>query len=401
MIHDIAVIGAGMAGASLAAELAAHARVLLLEAEDAPGYHATGRSAAFWEECYGGPGVVPLTRASGAYLAQHGFLTQRGALYIGRTEDRAAMDEFRASYNGTGVQIERLAPEALAERVPHVRPEWSEALYQPACADIDVAGLHQHYLAEARRQGVTIATRARVSGLARANGVWTITGQTGETWQAATLVNAAGAWADEIARLAGVAPIRIAPFRRTVAVLQVEPQAPADLPLVIDVGGGFYFKPDGGRLWLSPHDEIPSEPCDAAPEELDVAIAIDRFQNVTDWRIAAVEHRWAGLRSFAPDRMPVYGFDADADGFFWFAGQGGFGIQTAPAAARLGAQAVLGLGADAMTAGIDPAAYAPARFKYNWEVMFSTQGYSSKASAQNVIDSIKQNGPDAEVEDNS
>jgi D-arginine dehydrogenase len=362
MIHDIAVIGAGMAGASLAGELAPHARVLLLEAEDAPGYHATGRSAAFWEECYGGPGVVPLTRASGSYLGQHGFLTPRGALYIGRGEDRAAMAQFRASYDGTGVQIAPLSRAALADHVPHIRPEWSEALYQPACADIDVAGLHQHYLAEARRQGVTMATRARVSGLARAEGVWRITSERGETWQAATLVNAAGAWADDIARLAGARPIGIAPFRRTVAVLRVAPAAPADLPLVIDVGGSFYFKPDAGRLWLSPHDEVPSDPCDAAPEELDVAIAIDRFQNVTDWQIEAVERRWAGLRSFAPDRMPVYGFAPEADGFFWFAGQGGFGIQTAPAAARLGAQALLGQGADAMTAGIDAAAYAPARF---------------------------------------
>jgi D-arginine dehydrogenase len=175
-------------------------------------------------------------------------------------------------------------------------------------------------------------------------------------------VNAAGAWADDIARLAGARPIGIAPFRRTVAVLRVAPAAPADLPLVIDVGGSFYFKPDAGRLWLSPHDEVPSDPCDAAPEELDVAIAIDRFQNVTDWQIEAVERRWAGLRSFAPDRMPVYGFAPEADGFFWFAGQGGFGIQTAPAAARLGAQALLGQGPDAMTAGIDAAAYAPARF---------------------------------------
>lgn len=362
MIHDIAVIGAGMAGASLAAELAPHARVLLLEGEDAPGYHATGRSAAFWEECYGGPGVVPLTRASGAYLGEHGFLTPRGALYIGRAEDAAAMAEFRASYEGTGVQIERLAPAALGTVIPQIRPEWSEALHQPACADIDVAGLHQHYLALARRHGVETVCRARVAGLVRADGAWTITGARGETWRAATIVNAAGAWADEIARLAGVRAVGIAPFRRTVAVLRVDPPASADLPLVLDINGGFYFKPDAGRLWLSPHDEIPSDPCDAAPEELDVAVAIDRFQHVTDWRIAAVERRWAGLRSFAPDRMPVYGFDRQAEGFFWFAGQGGFGIQTAPAAARLAAQALLGQGPDAMTAGIDPAAYCPARF---------------------------------------
>ncbi len=363
MMFDFALIGAGMAGASLAAELAPHARVLLIEAEDAPGYHATGRSAAFWEECYGGPGVVPLTLASGTYLADHGFLTPRGALYVGRGEDRATMDAHIATFAGTGVTIERLTPAALAEKVPQIRPEWSEALHQPACADIDVAGLHQHYLGAARRHGVEIVTRARVAGLVRDSGAWSITSERGATWRAATIINAAGAWADEIARMAAVQPIGIAPFRRTVAVLRVAPQAPADLPLVLDINGGFYFKPDAGRLWLSPHDEIPSAPCDAAPEELDVAIAIDRFQQVTDWRIEAVERRWAGLRSFAPDRLPVYGFDPASPGFFWFAGQGGFGIQTAPAAARLAAQVLLGQGADAMTARIDPAMFSPQRFQ--------------------------------------
>ena len=369
MIYDIAIIGAGMAGASLAAELAPHASVLVLEAEDAPGYHATGRSAAFWEECYGGPGVVPLTLASGTYLGEHGFLTPRGALYIGRGDDRAKMDDHVATFAGTGVTIERLSPAELADKVPHIRSDWTEALHQPACADIDVAGLHQHYLGACRRLGVEIACRAQVAGLVREGGAWTITSERGETWRAATIVNAAGAWADGIARLAGVRPIGIAPFRRTVAVLRVAPQAPADLPLVLDINGGFYFKPDAGRLWLSPHDEIPSEPCDAAPEELDVAIAIDRFQQVTDWRIEAVERRWAGLRSFAPDRLPVYGFDAHAEGFFWFAGQGGFGIQTAPAAARLGAQLLLGHEADAMTAAIDPAMYAPARLPAQAEAL--------------------------------
>lgn len=362
LIYDFAVIGAGMAGASIAAELAPHARVLLLEAEDAPGYHATGRSAAFWEECYGGPGVVPLTLASGAYLKEHGFLTPRGALYVGRGEDRAAMDAHIATFAGTGVTIERLSPQELAAKVPHIRPDWSEALHQPACADIDVAGLHQHYLGAARRHGVEVACRARIARVAREGGAWAITSERGETWRAATIVNAAGAWADQVARLASVTPIGIAPKRRTVAVLRVAPLAPADLPLVLDINGGFYFKPDAGRLWLSPHDEIDSAPCDAAPEEIDVAIAIDRFQQVTDWQIEAVERRWAGLRSFAPDRLPVYGADAGEPAFFWFAGQGGFGIQTAPAAARLGAQLLLGQGADAMTAKIDPAMFTPQRF---------------------------------------
>ncbi|MDZ4276999.1 MAG: FAD-dependent oxidoreductase [Erythrobacter sp.] len=361
-IFDFAVIGAGMAGASIAAELAPHARVLLIEAEDAPGYHATGRSAAFREECYGGPGVVPLTLASGAYLEEHGFLTPRGALYVGRSEDRAAMDAFFTTFAGTGVTIERLSSAALADKVPHIRPDWSEALYQPACADIDVAGLHQHYLGAARRHGVDVACRARVARIDRHGDVSTITSERGQQWRAATIVNAAGAWVDEVAQIAGVRPIGITPLRRTVAVLRVAPHAPADLPLVLDINGGFYFKPDNGRLWVSPHDEVPSDPCDAAPEEIDVAIAIDQFQQVTDWRIEAVERRWAGLRSFAPDRLPVYGVDPDQPGFFWFAGQGGFGIQTAPAAARLGAQLLLGHGADAMTARIDPAMYAPARF---------------------------------------
>ena len=145
--------------------------------------------------------------------------------------------------------------------------------------------------------------------------------------------------------------------------LAVDPAASADLPLVVGLDGSFYFKPEpGGKIWLSPHDEIDSDPCDAAPEELDVAIAIDRFQQVTDWRIEAVERRWAGLRSFAPDRLPVYGADPAQPAFFWFAGQGGFGIQTAPAAARLGAQILLGQGADAMTARIDPAMFTPQRF---------------------------------------
>ncbi|MBI1403424.1 MAG: FAD-dependent oxidoreductase [Porphyrobacter sp.] len=362
MTWDFAIIGAGMAGASLAAELAAHARILLLEAEDAPGYHSTGRSAAFWEECYGGPGVVPLTLASGPYLREHGFLTTRGALYVGRAEDRAAMDAFVASFAGTGVTIERLGREGLVAHVPQMNAEWCDAIHEPACADIDVAGLHQHYLAAARRGGVELACRARVSGLAREGEGWRIATEGGAQYRAARVINAAGAWADTVARLAGVTPLGIRPLRRTVVQLRVDPPAPADLPLVLDIGGSFYFKPDAGRLWLSPHDEIPAEPGDAAPEEMDVALAIDRFERATGWRIAALERRWAGLRSFAPDRLPVYGPDPGEPGFFWFAGQGGFGIQTAPAAARLAAQLALGLQADAMTARIDAAAYAPARF---------------------------------------
>jgi D-arginine dehydrogenase len=361
-LHDFAVIGAGMAGASIAAELAPHAKVLVLEGEDAPGYHSTGRSAAFWEECYGGPGLVPLTLPSGTYLREHGFLSQRGALYIGRGKDRGALDDFERRFAGTGVTIERIGGAAVASHVPTIREEWCDALYEPACADIDVAGLHQHYLKALKQGGAQLACRARVERLERERGGWRITTARGETYRAQRIVNAAGAWADGIARLAGAQPLGIDPLRRTVAVLRVEPEAPADMPLVLDISGTFYFKSDNGRLWLSPHDEIPSDPCDAAPEEIDVATAIDRFERATTWRIAAVERRWAGLRSFAPDRLPVYGPDPEVPGFHWFAGQGGFGIQTAPAAARLGAQVMLGHEPDALTRAIDPARYAPQRF---------------------------------------
>jgi D-arginine dehydrogenase len=362
-IFDFAVIGAGMAGASLAAELAPHARVLLLEAEDAPGYHSTGRSAAFWDECYGGPEIVPLTLGSLDYLTEQGVLSPRGGVYLAHRDDAAAIDAFLAKFAPTGARIERLDAAQLAARVPHLRPDWSGgAVAAPYCADIDVAGLHQHYLGLVRRHGAPIACRARLAHAERRGNIWQLASERGEHWQARVIVNAAGAWADTVAQLSGVRPLGIAPKRRTVAQLRVAPEAPADLPLTIDINGSFYFKPDNGRLWLSPHDEIPSDPCDAAPEELDVAIAIDRFQQVTDWRIEAVERRWAGLRSFAPDRAPVYGADPDEPDFFWFAGQGGFGIQTAPAAARLAAQLLLGQGRDAMTARLDAALYAPGRF---------------------------------------
>ena len=362
MIYDYAVIGAGIAGASIAAELAeGGARVVMLEAEDTPGYHATGRSAAFWEECYGGPQIVPLTLASGPYLREHGFLTQRGALYIGRDEDTAKFDDFMDRFGSTGATIKRLGSADLAERLPGLRSQWTGAIWEPACADIDVAGLHQHYLARAKAAGARLVCRARLNGAARRGGTWSLKTD-GGTFEAATLVNAAGAWADTVARLAGALPLGIAPLRRTVVQLRLDRSPPPDLPLTLDISGRFYFKPEAGKLWLSPHDEAPSEACDAAPEELAVAEAVARLEEVVDWRVEAVERKWAGLRSFAPDRLPVYGYDPKVEGFAWFAGQGGFGIQTSPAAARLAAQLLLSSGPDSMTAGLDPTLYAPGRF---------------------------------------
>ncbi|WP_448663605.1 NAD(P)/FAD-dependent oxidoreductase [Sphingomonas sp. CJ20] len=357
--YDIAIVGGGIAGASLAAALAPHARVLILEAEERPGYHATGRSAAFWSETYGGPYIQPLTTASGPALHAGGFLDPLGSLHIARADEQGAADAFLAEFDGSGVELRAVDPR---ETISGLRPEWTLGVFEPSCAYIDVGGLHGAFLATARRAGAELVVSAALQAARREGGVWRLETRAG-AFAAGVLVNAAGAWADSVATLAGAAPLGIQPYRRTMVQLRTDPAPPQNLPHVGHLTGSFYFKPEaGGRLWLSPHDEIPSVPCDAAPEELDVAIAIDRLEHVVDWRVAALEHKWAGLRSFAPDRLPVYGFDAQVPGLFWCAGQGGFGIQTAPAAAALAAALLLGIAPDASVAGIDPLRYAPGRF---------------------------------------
>lgn len=360
MIYDVAIVGAGIAGASLAAALSPQARVLLLESEDQAGYHATGRSAAFWSETYGGPGIQPLTSASETALRGGGFLEPLGSLHIGRAEDAGKIDAFLAAFAGTAVPLVRVDPAAF---VPGLRADWTLGVHEPSCAYIDVAALHAVYLAAVRRAGGMIATRAGLEEARRSDGVWTI-GTPSGAYRANVLVDAAGAWADAIATRVGAAPIGIQPYRRTMAQLRTDPPSSPTLPHVADISGHFYFKPEsGGRLWLSPHDETPVDPCDAAPEDLDVAIAIDRFEQVVDWRVAAVERSWAGLRSFAPDRLPVYGFDPVVPGFFWCAGQGGFGIQTAPAGAAIAASLLLGQALPAGFEAIDPGRYGPGRFR--------------------------------------
>lgn len=356
---DIAIIGAGMAGASLAAMLPASVSVIVLEGEAQPGFHSTGRSAAFWTESYGGPMVQPLTSASGPFLRDNGFLKARGALTIGRHDQEAAVQDFAEQFAALGVRTELLEREALLRRIPGLHAEWTLGVLEPDCSDIDVAALHQHYLSQARGLGASIRCNARVErGLPSSDG-WRLELSDGSQVDAAIIVNAAGAWADPVAEACGIAPIGIQPFRRTIAQLRTAPAAPVDLPLVLDIDEKFYFKPEAGKLWLSPHDETPSLPCDAAPEEYDVALAIDRLEKVVDWQVERVEHRWAGLRSFAPDRLPVYGFEPGRRDFFWFAGQGGFGIQTAPAAAELAARLLQGQN----VGQVDPAPYLPSRFR--------------------------------------
>ena len=359
---DIAIIGAGMAGASLAAEVAPYASVMLIEAEEQPGYHSTGRSAAFWAESYGGPAVQPLTTASGPFLREGGFLGPRGALHIAADgEGRAALDALVGAH-GASVRLERLDEAGLRARLPGLRPGWADAVSEPDCADIDVAALHAAYLKSARRSGAQVVSDARLLSAAKEDGAWVLE-TAGGTIACDILVDAAGAWADVVARAAGVEPLGIQPYRRTLVQLRLYAPVPADLPLVIDALGRFYFKPEsGGRLWHSPHDETPCEPCDCAPEEYDIALAIARLEAALEWRVERVERSWAGLRSFAPDRVPVYGYPKGRRDFFWFAGQGGFGIQTAPAAAKLGASILLDRAPDTAVEHIDPAPYLPERF---------------------------------------
>lgn len=364
---DIAIIGAGIAGASLAAEISAHRSVVLIEAEAHPGYHSTGRSAAFWDESYGGPGVQPLTTASGPFLANppvefhdSPLMHPRGALYIGTASDRPLANDMLADFRQSAVHIEQLGRVGLEQRVPAILSDWTHGLWEPTCCDIDVGGLHGGYLRQARRNGVLLQCNSPLQQAAWKDGKWHLAAGT-YNCTASTIVNAAGAWADDIAALAGVQPLDIRPYRRTIVQLAVEPAVPANLPLVIGLDGSFYFKPDaGGKLWLSPHDETPQVAGDVAAEELDVATAIDRLQQVVAWHVERVEHKWAGLRSFAPDRLPVIGHDKTIAEFFWLAGQGGFGIQTAPAVAKLAASLLVGtLPTPEAVAAAD---YSPARF---------------------------------------
>ena len=358
---DILIVGGGIAGASLGAEIADRRTVLLIDAEQHCGYHSTGRSAAFWLESYGGELVAPLSTASRPFLASppsdfadSGFLRQRGALHLARTE---------LPHLPPQVATRLVERTELEEMIPGIHAQWRRALLEPGCADIDVAALHAAYLRQLRRRGGTIRTSARLKSGNYRDGRWVVGLESGEQTSAAILVNAAGAWADSVAIACGVGPLGIAPKRRTMVQLRVARPGLRDLPLVDDSEGTFYFKGEGDRtIWLSPHDEIATDPCDAAPTEIDVATAIDRFTQVVDWPIEAVERRWAGLRSFAPDRVPVYGFDSRFPSFFWCAGQGGFGIQTAPAAAKLAAAILLGEAPNRIVQRIDPASFSPARF---------------------------------------
>ncbi|MBL8538613.1 MAG: FAD-binding oxidoreductase [Hyphomonadaceae bacterium] len=368
---DVAIVGAGIAGASLAFELANEKSVLILEREDMPGYHTTGRSAAFFSEAYGAPAMRALTAASRAFFesppagfAEQELLRASGALYVAREDQRDALEHMAEEQTAAGLLEKRDAAYARAQASVLAPGYVAACLWEPGASEIDVAALHQGYLRGAKRRGAILRCEAELFGAQYESGLWRVATRAG-VFEARVLVNAAGAWADAIAEAAGVAPLGLVPFRRTVCIVPgIDDTLVRRWPLVIDVDEDFYFKPDAGNILLSPADETPCPPCDAAPDEIDIAIAVERFERATETRVSRVLRSWAGLRTMAADRTLVLGFDPDQPAFFWLAGQGGQGIQTAPASACFAATLIKGCSLPEAFAkmGVSADALSPGRF---------------------------------------
>jgi len=368
---DVIVIGAGIAGASVAAHLAEARRVVLIEREDRAGYHSTGRSAALFTEIYGNTVIRALTRASRNFLFDppagfaEGPLTRpRGCLYIASQSQLEVLQTF-ASLPDVAPATRSLEVHEAYSLCPILREGYvAAALYEPDSADIDVSALHQGYLRLFRRRSGQLVTSAPVEALERGAAGWTVHAAR-ERFTAPVLVNAAGAWADEVAALAGLTRVGLQPRRRTAVLVDAPPGMDVSRwPFVNDAEEQFYFKPEGSSLFLSPADETPVEPSDVQPDEWDIAAAVERVEAVTTLEIARLKARWAGLRTFAPDRTPVAGFSDEASGFFWLAGQGGYGIQTAPALSRAAAALILGapLPGDLQALDAELSALSPTRF---------------------------------------
>lgn len=355
-----------MAGASAGYFLSAVGGVTLLEMESAPGYHSTGRSAALFSEYYGNRTVRALTAASRAFfmVPPPGFtdgrlLGPRGVVALcphGAEERFAAV---LASGLTTPTPVREIDADEVLRHCPIVRTGWySRAMFKPAAMDIDVDLVHQGFLRGIRANGGTVVSSAKVRGLERRGGVWRADTDAGE-YAAPVVVNAAGAWADEVAAMAGVRTVGLVPLRRTAFI--TDPPDGMDIarwPMVADVTETFYFKPESGRLLVSPSDATPSPPCDARPGDLDVARAAERVQEATTLVIRSVKHAWAGLRTAVPDDTPVIGAAPDAPGFVWLAGLSGYGVQSSPATGRLAAAAAMNTPVEI---DVDPADVAPER----------------------------------------
>jgi D-arginine dehydrogenase len=318
---EVIVIGGGMAGVSLAYELAADRHVVLLEMESTLAYHTTGRSAAMFLESYGGPAIRALTTASRSFLEQRAVLSPLPMLYVGR---RGRGDVVAALYETVRVlvpDVELLAADDAVRMQPLLRSGPTErALLEPGAMEIDVHALHQFYVRGFRERGGRVVAGARVDAADLRDGEWQVHAG-GIEWHAPVVVNASGAWADVVASDFGVAPTGLRALRRT--AFMVDAPADARAPMIADIDDAFYVKPDAGRLLCSPADETPQEPGDARPDEVEIARAIEVINEVTTLDVRHVRASWAGLRTFAADRTPVVGFDEERPGFFWYAGQGG------------------------------------------------------------------------------
>jgi D-arginine dehydrogenase len=360
---DFCIIGGGIAGLSLGWELAAHSRVVLLEREPQLSYHATGRSAALFCESYGNAVVRTLTRASREFyftppagFASQPLVSDRGGLYVATEAQQTELSEFHREVSDGSAPLELLDGAEARARVPILSGAIAGACLDPLIADIDVGAVVDGYRRGFRARGGVISTDAAVHAFERLTKGWRVSAGTHRP-TAGILINAAGAWADDVGELAGAARIGLEPLRRTAAIVDLPDGAsPRAWPCVFDVSERFYFKPDADRLFISPGDEAPSLPCDAQPDDLDVAEAVDRIERVTTLTISRVGRAWAGLRTFAPDRR--------VEGLFWYAGQGGYGFQMAPAAARVARALVLGQPVRDLEAvrGVSAALLSPARF---------------------------------------
>jgi D-arginine dehydrogenase len=376
---DFAIIGAGIAGVSVAYHLAPQASVVIVEGERVPAYHTTGRSAALHSETYGSAQIRAITVASGRFyrkppvgFAEHALLTPRGALIAGRAEQQADMQKKAAEFARLVPSVRWLDPQEVLRRQPLLKPAAAAggAIFEPEADDMDVAAIHGGFLKGARAAGGVLRLDAEVTELERRDGRWMIRLRDGEKLAASNIVNASGAWADVVAGFAGAGSVGLVPKRRTAFTFDAPPDLLqrgldlAHMPMVIDFDESWYIKPEVGQFMGSLADETPSPPCDAQPEEIDVATAVERIETATTLSIQRIKNKWAGLRSFVADKNLVVGYDAEVEGFFWLAGQGGYGIQTGEAAGRLAASLALGkaMPADLAELGVREEALSPTRF---------------------------------------
>ncbi len=368
---DYLIIGAGIAGASAGYEMAAQGRVIVLEREDQPGYHSTGRSAALFTENYGPKVIRALSIASGPFFhhppagfSELPLLHDLGLLFVAREDQRGPFDELLATCRELTDAISEVGAEAACRMVPVLDPDYvGSAAHDPDSKEMDVNAIHQGFLRGLGARGGEVVCDAEALSIERRQGLWHVRTPAGE-FAAPVLVNGAGAWADVVAERAGVGPIGLVPKRRTVIVF--EPPAGVDnrgWPLAADCQEQWYFKPEAGRFLGSPADETPVEPQDIQPEEVDVALAAERIERASTMTVERIVRKWAGLRSFVDDKQPVVGFAAGAEGFFWLAGQGGYGIQTSAAMARVAAGLASGRGLpdDVKALGVAEADLAPSR----------------------------------------